>query len=124
MITEQQLANYDLEMDHLTQLATVAGYTDNMPFAGTATYTPAVKLGLMKFAVALCDDLNKGGTKLEIGDLSMERIIQHAVEQTGHVAVENILLTDMDAVLRASAKEVFFMRFASLVAKKPSSKLD
>lgn len=116
MMTEQQVAEFNISVDGLCELAKKAGYTDTMPFPGPATFTPEVKLNLTRFAIAIVAELDDNGKQRDIKDVMLGRISELATKHANHTPVENVSLTDMNAMLRSSAMEVFFVRFASAIA--------
>ena len=115
-MTLEQHEAFERSVDGLMELATSAGYTDNMPFKdGKAVYPPTVRTNLVRFSIAVLGDLYGGK---DIQDIPLERIVSLAVRVAGHTAVEDVPLDDMNAVLKASATEVFFVRFAYQIARE------
>jgi hypothetical protein len=113
-MTLAQHEAFERSVDGLMELAVKAGYSDNMGFStGKAVFTPDARNKLVRFSIAILGDLY-GGKKID--DIMLDRIVDLAVKFGGHTAIENVPLTDVMALVKASATELFFVRFAYAIA--------
>lgn len=113
-MSDKLISNLKLEVEDLVELAIRAGYNNDMPFKGEAIVDTKMQLNLVRFYIVIAEDL----ARTPIENIMLERFVEIATKHCGHKdSASYVSGGDLRGMMKASAMEVFYTRFAYQIAR-------